>query len=155
MFCRLFGRIAQLSAGASCRRLMIRSAPASSATTTARLIRKQPQARRAQIAAALADRTVPERTTRYWRSSPFSSMRSKAHAVAMSPIVDSLKAGDAVVAAGDSLAVDDAGACAKPGTPAPPQHKTGNAQQCSRQNGLMRNTTASCCRMTSTRLALA
>src|SRR6516165_5857700 len=30
-----------------------------------------------------------------------------------------------------------------PGTPAPPQHKTGNAQQCRRHKGLMRHTAAS------------
>jgi hypothetical protein len=50
------------------------------------------------------------------RSSPFSSIRSKEEdAVAMPPFAHPLKAGDAVVAAGDRLAVDDAGACAQMG----------------------------------------
>ena len=31
-----------------------------------------------------------------------------------------------------------------PEAPTPPQHKTGNAQQCSRRKGLMRHTAASC-----------
>ena len=39
----------------------------------------------------------------------------KEDAGAMAPVSHSLKAGDAVVAAGDCLAVDDAGACAQAG----------------------------------------
>jgi hypothetical protein len=41
--------------------------------------------------------------------------RPEEDALAMPPIPHSLKAGNAVVAAGDSLAVDDAGACAQAG----------------------------------------
>jgi hypothetical protein len=39
-----------------------------------------------------------------------------------------------------------------PGTPAPPQRRTGNAQQCRSRKALMRNTAASC--FSSARVAL-
>src|SRR5215475_6999275 len=50
------------------------------------------------------------------RSSPFSSMRSKAYrkrAIIMAAVANEIERGNAVVIAGDSLAVDDAGARAK------------------------------------------